>query len=419
MSDEWNPPVGDTTANAPRAGDRTVNAPRGGAPTAGAVGRVQAGGRRPGGETPPTDEEMLRRVLAAYAERIEPRPDALPEIRRRIRGGAGSTRRRLVPLAGRWYGWSPVAAGLVTVAVLAVAAVAVGLAGGPPAPSEVGPPAAGALSSPAVSPSDSAGPRVGPAPAPSVVAPTRPGGTGAPDRRADLAVYYLGGPVGRPRLYREFHRLWLRDESAADRITAAVRNMLDGPTGMDPDYRSPWPVGTELRGVSVSRGIATVDLGGATRHDIDEVGARLAVQQLVWTVTAVPGVSGVRLRLDGAPAGRLWDRVEASGVLRRAPAAEVLAPVWLVSPQHGDTVSGTFEVHVAGILPEATARLRITQGGRTVRDQVVTLSVAGPAQGERRLTVTLPPGRYTLTAYAISPADGGERHLDDHLVTVR
>jgi hypothetical protein len=93
--------------------------------------------------------------------------------------------------------------------------------------------------------------------------------------------------------------------------------------------------------------------------------------------------------------------------------------VWLIAPQHGDTVRRTFEVHVAGILPEATAQLRIQQDGRTVSEQVVTLSIAGPAQGEHRLTVTLPPGRYTLTAYATSLADGREQHLDDHTVTVR
>ncbi|MEE6261809.1 GerMN domain-containing protein [Plantactinospora sonchi] len=381
-------------------------------------------------ERRPTDEEVLRRILAAHAERIEPDPDALPEIRRRIRDGgrdasAGrwpSPARVLPSFAGRR--WSPVAAGVVTVAVLTVAAVAVGLAGGLPTatPEQVVAPVAGSATTP---PQPSPPGSADPAPAPSdpatadPVAPSAPTGTDSDQRRADLAVYYLGGPVDRPRLYREFHRLWLRDGSARDRVTAAVRNMLDGPSGIDPDHRTGWPAGTDLRGASVRAGVATVDLTGVSRHTTDALGARLAVQQLVWTVTATPGVTGVRLRLDGAPVGRLWDRVDVSGVLRRAPAVDVLAPVWLISPQHGDTVRSTFEVHLAGILPEATAQLRIQQDGRTVHEQVVTLSIAGPAQGEKRLRITLPPGRYTLTAYATSLADGTEQHHDDHLVTVR
>ncbi|GAA3770927.1 hypothetical protein GCM10022225_67500 [Plantactinospora mayteni] len=379
---------------------------------------------------------MLRRVLAAEAARVEPGPGALPDIQRRIRAGdRGGARRRwpgpewsLPRLArGRWGGWSPLAAGAVTIATLSVAAVVVGLASTVvPTPIDRAEPPPGAVgadqsASPAASPDDV---RPGPTPPDGAVAPSVGAGTGTPApgptaSTAGLPVYYLGGDPARPRLYREFHRLWLHDGSARDRITAALRNLLDGPVGMDPDYRNPWPAGTDLRDVTVGDGIATVDLAGAARNGVDEVTARLAVQQLVWTATAVPGVSGLRLRLDGAPVDRLWGRVATSGVLRRAPAMEVLAPVWLISPQHGDAVGRSFQVHVAGILPEATAQLRIQQGTRTVREQVVTLSIAGPAQGEAKVGVTLPPGRYTLTAYAISLEDGSERFLDDHTVTVR
>ncbi|MEQ4302002.1 GerMN domain-containing protein [Plantactinospora sp. B6F1] len=382
------------------------------------------------------DEDLLRRVLEAEADRIEPGPDALPGIQRRILAGDRGGARRWWPgprwsaprgARGRWGGWSPLAAGAVTVATLSVAAVLVGLVGTVvPTPSDRAEPPPGAVGverSANGSPAPD-GIQPGPTPPGDAVTPSVGTGTGTPAPgttagSAGLPVYYLGGDPGRPRLYREYHRLWLHDGSSRDRVTAALRNLLDGPVGMDPDYRNPWPEGTDLRTVTVRDGIATVDLAGAARNEVSAPVARLAVQQLVWTVTAVPGVSGLRLRLDGAPVDRLWGRVDTSGVLRRAPAMEVLAPVWLISPQHGDEVGGSFEVHVAGILAEATAQLRIQEGTRTVREQVVTLSVAGPAQGEARVAVALPPGRYTLTAYAISLADGTEQFLDDHTVTVR
>ncbi|WP_422774484.1 GerMN domain-containing protein [Plantactinospora sp. WMMC1484] len=397
-------------------------------------------------EPVPGDEELLRRILAAEADRIDPEPGALPAVQRRIAAGdRGAAGRRWWDITGRrWWGggpgwslpemtrrrsgrWSPFAAGAVTVATLSLVAVAAGLVGTVvPTPSDrTEPPPGAAGTDGSATPTTPTGDvRPGPTPSGGALAPSPGTSAGtpaaAPGAPTDsLAVYYLGGDPDKPRLYREFHRLWLRDGSARDRITAAVRNLLDSPVGMDPDYRNAWPEGTDLRGVTVDGEIATVDLAGAARHDVGAATARLAVQQLVWTVTAVPGVSGLRLRLDGAPVDRLWDRVDTAGVLRRASAVEALAPVWLISPQHGDAVGRTFPVHVAGILPEATAQLRIRRDGRVVREQVVTLSIAGPAQGERTVTVTLPPGRYTVTAYAISLADGSEQHLDDHTITVR
>lgn len=359
---------------------------------------------------PGMDEELLRRTLRAAAEEIEPAPDALRGIQQRIRTGRTGPRRGPV---GRWWStWSPFAVGAVTAVTLA--AVVVGLAG---------------LVRRDV-PSRTAGPVAGPPP--SVGAAESPGRPGPPlrthggtaetravlTRGGRVAVYYLGGPSDRPRLYREFAQVPLTTGSTDEQVTAALRRLLEQGHPADPDYRTGWPAGVRLRGAEVSGGIATVDLTGLTGRHVARDRAELTVQQLVWTATAVPGVSGVRLRLDGAPVDRLWDAADVSGVLRRAPAARVLAPVWLISPQHGDTLGRGFEVHVAGILPEATAQLRIRQGDRIVAERLVTLSAAGPAQGEWRASFTLDPGEYTLQAYAVSLVDGREQHLDDHTVTV-
>lgn len=236
---------------------------------------------------------------------------------------------------------------------------------------------------------------------------------------ATVAVYYQSSDRGTPRLYREFHRLPVGDGSAAARVTAAVREMLDGRTANDPDYASAWPASATVRGVQVDGGTARVDLSGAAVNGAGAAEARLAVQQLVWTATAVTGVAGVQVRLDGAPVDRLWGQVDTSGTLRRASAADVIGLVWLVSPQHGSTVGQTFQVHVAGIVFEATAQLRVRQGTRVVAERVLTLSSGAPAQGEIRLNLTLPPGTYVLEAYEISARDGSEQHLDDHTITVR
>jgi hypothetical protein len=82
-------------------------------------------------------------------------------------------------------------------------------------------------------------------------------------------------------------------------------------------------------------------------------------------------------------------------------------------------VSRTFDVHIAGAVFEATARLRVLNGGGdVVSEQTVTLSAGAPAQGDATVSLTLPPGSYTVQVYYLSPKDGTEQGLDDHSFSV-
>jgi hypothetical protein len=171
--------------------------------------------------------------------------------------------------------------------------------------------------------------------------------------------------------------------------------------------------------------VAVVDLAGAGTNSVASESAVAAVQQLVHTVTGVGAdqrveLAGVRLLLDGRAVDELWGHVPAGGVLTRAAALTTLAQVWLISPQQGDTVGRSFQVHVAGAVPEATVQLWVRDAsGAVVKRQTITLSIGGPQRGEARATVTLEPGRYTLEAFFESLADGSVQALDDHAIVVR
>jgi hypothetical protein len=330
-----------------------------------------------------THEDLLRRALEAEAAKVEVGMDALPEIRRRIAARRPWWRGRPVFFAG-------------TFAAVAVAAVAVGVVSCEPTRSTAPPlQPGGSQTTPAPTPTTS------PAPPPSQPAgqagPT--GGSPAGGQAATLGVYYLGRDE--PRLYREFRRLATGDGSPAAKARAAVTEMLAGKP-RDPDYSSPWPASARVRDVRLDGDVVTVDLAGVDNP------TQAAVQQLVWTATAASGRSNVRLLLDGAP----------FAMQRRAPAADTLALIWLINPQHGETVKRTFEVHVYGSVFEATVNLRVRQGDRVVTETTVMLNVGAPAFGEARKQLTLAPGRYTIEAYEISARDGSEQHLDDHAVTV-
>jgi len=330
------------------------------------------------------NEDVLRRILEAEAAKVEVRPDALSSIRART---------------ARRARWRPFGAIAFTAAAAAAATLVVVALAARPAPNNTAPDP-GAVTAPATTPTPA--PATSAAQVPPAVTPPSRSSPSAGTSPASLAIYYVSDDGGKPRLYREFHRL-PAGSAPADKVRAAVAGMLAQESAEDPDYTSAWPSGTGVREVSVDGSTVTVDLTTAPPDD-------LARQQLMWTVAAaVGGDPSLRLLVDGQPAG----------TLRKAPAVDTLGALWLIDPQHGATVARTFEVHAAGAVFEATARLTVRKGRTVVTEETITLSAGAPARGEARITLTLAPGTYVLELYAISAADSSVQHLDDHTVTVR
>ena len=334
---------------------------------------------------------QVRQALQARADQVQIAPDALARIRTR------TTRRRRT--------WTISLASLATAATVAAAAVLV--SGRPHEPVTRPVPPASQLPIPMPMPGES----------------------------LRLPIYYVALAGGTPVLFREFHPAAPTSDAATtqdptpheatlpDRIRAAVKIMLTGQP-FDPDYASDWPATVSVRAVTIESGIAVVDLTGVM--PTGTAGAS-ALEQLVWTVTAVAADQGVQL--DGVMV-RHDGKARSDEPLTRGLALETLAPVWLISPQQGDTVGNTVDVHVAAVRG-ATIRLRVRDAtGAQLSDEAVnivasttapaTTGTAGAAvasRGEAHVLMTLPPGRYTLEAYELS-ADGDLVALDNHTITV-
>jgi len=344
------------------------------------------------GDTPDVGAQ-LRNALEARASRVDIAPDALGDIRRRI-----AARR------ARWWMFPALRSRGVTMISISsalaagVAAVTIGFASCTPATGPTPIPPAG-----------SGGP---------TATNSSPCACDAPQFTANVPVYYIGA---NDLLYREFHRIPVGDGSTAARVKAAIVQMLDGRTAYDHNYVSQWPASASVRNVSVSGGVATVDLHGATVNGFDPAGNRAALQQLIWTATAFTGGTGVRLLFDGQPRSTLWaSKLPVAGVLHRAPAVDALAPVWVIDPQQ-NAVSGTsVTINLAGIVFEGTIQLRVrSSAGKVVVSRTVQLTVGAPAQGTATVHVTLQPGTYTVEAYAVSMRDSSKIGPDTHTFTVR
>jgi hypothetical protein len=106
---------------------------------------------------------------------------------------------------------------------------------------------------------------------------------------AGVSVWFLrdGEPVAVPRRVQGPER--------------AVRSLLKGPTA--PERRAglvtALPTGVPLRGLEVRRRVVTVDLGARVASPARDAVLRHRVRQLVRTLDGVPGVLGVRLRVEG------------------------------------------------------------------------------------------------------------------------
>jgi spore germination protein GerM len=230
------------------------------------------------------------------------------------------------------------------------------------------------------------------------------------------AVYYLRDvqPAG-PRLYREFHPRPEVDDAVADAVAAML---AEAPR--DPDYTTLWPSGTEVRGVTISGDLATVDLSDrATQGNAGAEFEAMSIQQLVHTVTAAdPSVRRVQLRVEGQPRETLWGHVDTSGPIARAPQETTLGPVWIIEPEEGGSVSRGGRVTGAATVYEATVSWQWAQGGTVVAEGFSTATEGAPGRGDWSAPVDVPPGEYELRAYSESAEDGRPMFLETKSVTV-
>jgi hypothetical protein len=135
---------------------------------------------------------------------------------------------------------------------------------------------------------------------------------------------------------------------SARTVPTVVAAVLKGPTATErrTDTRTQIPSGTRLRSASVKSSVATVDLTRPFVEGTDRTSLLARLVQLVWTATSVPGVTGVRLWIDGKQARSLGQGVSVDRTLTRSnldpPKAELLPPTSVVPDKTGTgSVDGT------------------------------------------------------------------------------
>lgn len=236
-----------------------------------------------------------------------------------------------------------------------------------------------------------------------------------------VPVYYLGSTPAGPRLFREFYRVDSMDPVG---MTAAARLAVNG-RASDPDYASAWPAGTRIRSVSTGEGSGLIEvrLGGtppvSRPAGVSAAEARMSLQQLAYTVQGTAQSTAPLVFLSGHRQLHRVLGVPVPGVLERAAADSVLAPVSITDPAQGTTVAQTFTVRgqaatfEANVQWELEAHGKVVQSGHTTAAECCTLAPYS-------FTVHARPGSYTLVVHG-EDASGEGRPVpqDTKQITVR
>ncbi len=203
----------------------------------------------------------------------------------------------------------------------------------------------------------------------------------APQPVTNLAVYFFldevdgeGGPFLVP-VHREVPQ-------TAGVARAAVEALLDGPTAAEgdsiPAISSTVPAGSELLGISIADGVATVDLSAEFESGGGSLSTRGRLAQLVFTLTRFQTVNSVVLQIEGETVNVFSSEgINIDGPLTRedfldlAPSILVDAPVYLGEAGNPVRVTGIANVF------EATFMLTLTDNDGLILYEQPVMATCG------------------------------------------
>ncbi len=277
----------------------------------------------------------------------------------------------------------------------------------PPASSEpdLTPAPSGSAAPPPTAPTGSAPPSPTPSPAGTIVV---------------RAYFYLGGEPGSAGLVAV-----LREVPKTQAVARAAMNaLLEGPTtaeSADRTITSAVPAGSRLLDLSISDGVATVDLsrefelGGGSASVLTRLG------QVVYTLTQFPTVRSVAFQIDGRPVTVFSSEgVVLDGPVARADYVDLLPAIFVDRPAWGAAIGNPGRVSGSSNVFEATSQVTLLDGsGATIADEFVTATCGTGCRGTFNSTVrydVADAGWGTLRVWEASARDGSPQNVREYPV---
>lgn len=205
----------------------------------------------------------------------------------------------------------------------------------------------------------------------------------------------------------------------------AMESLLAGPDELEvlAGMGTEIPQGTELLGLAVADGEATVDLSSDLEAGGGSLSMQMRVAQVVFTLTQFDSVDQVDVRLDGEAVDAIGGEGVPARDLTRADFAEVTPAILVESPYPGEQV--TLPVAASGISNtfEANVQYELTGPDGGVLDQGFTTATAGNGTwGDFAFEATGSAASgdvLLLTVFQEDAADGSRRDVYEVPVRLR
>jgi hypothetical protein len=190
---------------------------------------------------------------------------------------------------------------------------------------------------------------------------------------------------------------------------ASIEALLEGPDVHETqrDVQSSVPRGTELLGLDIEAGIATVDLTSEFESGGGSLSMTMRLAQVVYTLTQFETVDAVQFMLDGERV----DVFSAEGIVldhpvRRRDYAELLPPILVTSPGIEATVGDSVTITGSANVFEANVTIRVEDAaGKELAHTFTTATCGTGCRGTFSATVRLKPTAETHAFIILSDDD--------------
>ena len=310
---------------------------------------------------------------------------------------------------------------LATVALVAACGGSTGPLGSVP-PASIAPEPSVAQGSPDVTPGPSDEPTSEPSDEPSGSA--GPGATPSPTATPAgttivRAYFWLGGGPGSEGLVAV-----LREVPATKSIArAAVTAVLGGPTSGEKNrsITSAIPDGSQLLGLAIDGGVATVDLSNEFESGGGSASVLTRLGQVVYTLTQFPTVKSVVFQIEGVTKHTFsGEGVVLDKPSTRADYDDLLPDIWVDRPAFNAAIGNPAHVTGNANVFEATFRISILDAsGKTIADEMAMANCGSGCRGtfDETISYSVSKGQYgILRVYYGSAMDGSPQGIRDYRV---
>lgn len=207
-------------------------------------------------------------------------------------------------------------------------------------------------------------------------------------------------------------------------LRASIEQLLKGPTAAETKagIGTLIPKGTRLRGVSLTGGVATVDLSSQFSSGGGTLSMTNRLAQVVYTATQFRSVDAVLFKIEG----KTVDVFGGEGILLEGPQTrgdfeDSTPAILLDTPAWGDRVHRPLTAAGTANVFEAVFRLQVLgAGGKVLLDTPVKASAGTGTRGTWSVVdaKALPAGAARLRVFSDSPKDGSPTDVVEVPITI-